>query len=186
MQRVTLTRTLRGIDNEGKAIFDYLLYAQKDTGEEVETTLRSEDTGIIKDLENYVESFVTKEDEFEILKKTVEFMNLSMIGSEEAPGADLPAVDEVVLPPMGNGDLPSLDGIELPPDIELPEDVEVTTDGESPTEAGEVPGEGETLIEGSGEGSELPTDTETPVEGSEVPTDGSETPTDTTNTEGAE
>ena len=148
MQRVTLTRTFRGIDNDGKAIFDFLVYGEKDNGDVVETTLKDENLAIIKDLEKFVETFLTKEDEFEILKNTVEFMNVSMIGSNDATdvdlpssgGADLPPIGDI-LPPSGNGELPSLDGIELPPDIELPIDSEIPTEStENPTDTTNMEG----------------------------------------------
>lgn len=121
MQNVNLTRTLRRVDEEGKAIFDYMVYGVKDNGDVVETVLKHEDTAIIKGLNNLVETFITKEDELEILKKTVEYMSVSKAkevdtGNAELdlpPALELPKTDKVetsTAPDLPNGvDLPELE-----------------------------------------------------------------------------
>lgn len=116
MQRVSLTRTLRRVDEEGKAIFDYLVYAEKDDGSVVDTVLKHENAGIIKELNNLVETFITKEDELEILKKTVEYMSVSKAKEVDTGSAELD------LPPTNdNVDLPNVDGVDLPNGVDLPE-----------------------------------------------------------------
>lgn len=121
MQNVNLTRTLRRVDEEGKAIFDYMVYGVKDNGDVVETVLKHEDTAIIKGLSNLVETFITKEDELEILKKTVEYMSVSRAkevntGNAELdlpPTLELPKTDKAetsATPDLPNGvDLPKLE-----------------------------------------------------------------------------
>lgn len=121
MQNVNLTRTLRRVDEEGKAIFDYMVYGVKDNGDVVDTVLKHEDTAIIKELNNLVETFITKEDELEILKKTVEYMSVSKAkevdtGNAELdlpPALELPKTDKVetsTAPDLPNGvDLPELE-----------------------------------------------------------------------------
>lgn len=118
MQNVNLTRTLRRVDEEGKAIFDYMVYGVKDNGDVVETVLKHEDTAIIKGLNNLVETFITKEDELEILKKTVEYMSVSKAKEVETdnssldlpPTVELPKTDNSVTPELPNGvDLPNLE-----------------------------------------------------------------------------
>ena len=121
MQNVNLTRTLRRVDEEGKAIFDYMVYGIKDNGDIVETVLKYEDTAMIKDLNSLIETFITKEDELEILKKTVEYMSVSKAkevdtGNAELdlpPALELPKTDKVEIstaPDLPNGiDLPELE-----------------------------------------------------------------------------
>lgn len=118
MQNVNLTRTLRRVDEEGKAIFDYIVYGVKDNGDVVDTVLKHEDTAIIKDLNNLIETFITKEDELEILKKTVEYMSVSKAKEVETdnsnldlpPTVELPKTDNSVTPELPNGvDLPNLE-----------------------------------------------------------------------------
>lgn len=121
MQSVRLSKILRRVDEDGKAIFDYIVVGEKDDGSRVETTLRHENTAIIKDLNNLVETFITKEDELEILKKTVEYMSVSKAkevdtGSAELdlpPALELPKTDKVetsTAPDLPNGvDLPELE-----------------------------------------------------------------------------
>lgn len=121
MQSVSLTRTLRRVDKDGKAIFDYMVFGEKDDGSRVDTILKYEDTAIIKDLNNLVETFITKEDELEILKKTVEYMSVSKAkevdtGNAELdlpPALELPKTDKVEIstaPDLPNGiDLPELE-----------------------------------------------------------------------------
>lgn len=121
MQSVSLTRTLRRVDKDGKAIFDYMVFGEKDDGSRVDTILKYEDTAIIKDLNNLVETFITKEDELEILKKTVEYMSVSKAkevdtGNAELdlpPALELPKTDKVetsTAPDLPNGvDLPELE-----------------------------------------------------------------------------
>lgn len=126
MQSVTLTRTFRGIDDEGKAIFDYLVYGEKDNGDKVDTIIRNEDREIVKGVERFIDSFVSKEDEFEILKKNVEYLSLSKIEPEniEDVPLDFPDLNEVDLP--GGIDLP--DGIDLAGGVDFPP--EETEEGE--------------------------------------------------------
>lgn len=121
MQNVRLSKVLRRVDEEGKAIFDYMVVGEKDDGSRVETTLRHEDSAMIKDLNNLVESFITKEDELEILKKTVEYMSVSKakeVDTENAeldlpPSLELPKTDKSetsATPNLPNGvDLPKLE-----------------------------------------------------------------------------
>lgn len=115
MQNVRLSKVLRRVDEEGKAIFDYMVVGEKDDGSRVETTLRHEDSAMIKDLNNLVESFITKEDELEILKKTVEYMSVSKAKEVDTGNAELD------LPP--NLDLPKTDKIETPATPDLPNGV---------------------------------------------------------------
>lgn len=117
MQSVSLTRTLRRVDEEGKAIFDYIVYGEKDDGSRVDTILKHEDTAIIKDLNNLVETFITKEDELEILKKTVEYMSVSKAKEVDTEDTNLD------LPP--NVDLPNTDNSETPPTPDLPNGVDL-------------------------------------------------------------
>ena len=118
MQSVRLSKILRRVDEEGKAIFDYMVVGEKDDGSRVETTLRHENTAMIKDLNNLVETFITKEDELEILKKTVEYMSVSKAKEVETdnsnldlpPTVELPKTDNSVTPELPNGvDLPKLE-----------------------------------------------------------------------------
>ena len=118
MQSVRLSKILRRVDKDGKAIFDYIVVGEKDDVSRVETTLRHEDTAIIKDLNNLVETFITKEDELEILKKTVEYMSVSKAKEVETdnsnldlpPTVELPKTDNSVTPELPNGvDLPNLE-----------------------------------------------------------------------------
>ena len=118
MQSVRLSKILRRVDKDGKAIFDYIVVGEKDDVSRVETTLRHEDTSIIKDLNNLVETFITKEDELEILKKTVEYMSVSKAKEVETdnsnldlpPTVELPKTDNSVTPELPNGvDLPNLE-----------------------------------------------------------------------------
>lgn len=118
MQSVNLTRTLRRVDEEGKAIFDYLVYGEKDDGSRVDTVLKHEDTAIIKDLNNLIETFITKEDELEILKKTVEFMSVSKANEGISKNTETPD-----LPP--NVDLPNTNNTETPPSPDLPNSVDL-------------------------------------------------------------
>lgn len=123
MQDLNLIRILRRVDNDGKAIFDYMLHATKDNGQSVDTVIKHEDYGVLKDLNGIVESFITKEDELEILKKTVEFMSVSKakeVDSENTkldlpPNVDLPNTENPVIP-----DLPNVDNTENPPSPDLP------------------------------------------------------------------
>lgn len=117
MQNVNLTRTLRRVDEEGKAIFDYMVYGVKDNGDVVETVLKHEDTAIIKGLNNLVETFITKEDELEILKKTVEYMSVSKAKEVDTGNAELD------LPPTL--ELPKTDKIETPTAPDLPNGVDL-------------------------------------------------------------
>lgn len=117
MQNVRLSKVLRRVDEEGKAIFDYMVVGEKDDGSRVETTLRHEDSAIIKDLNNLVESFITKEDELEILKKTVEYMSVSKAKEVDTGNAELD------LPP--SLDLPKTDKSETPATPDLPNNVDL-------------------------------------------------------------
>lgn len=117
MQNVNLTRTLRRVDEEGKAIFDYMVYGVKDNGDVVETVLKHEDTAIIKGLNNLVETFITKEDELEILKKTVEYMSVSKAKEVDTGNAELD------LPPTL--ELPKTDKVETPTAPDLPNGVDL-------------------------------------------------------------
>lgn len=117
MQNVNLTRTLRRVDEEGKAIFDYMVYGVKDNGDVVETVLKHEDTAMIKDLNNLVETFITKEDELEILKKTVEYMSVSKAKEVDTGNAELD------LPP--SLELPKTDKVETPATPDLPNGVDL-------------------------------------------------------------
>lgn len=113
MQNVNLTRTLRRVDEEGKAIFDYMVYGIKDNGDIVETVLKYEDTAMIKDLNSLIETFITKEDELEILKKTVEYMSVSKAKEVDTGNAELD------LPPAL--ELPKTDKVETSTAPDLPE-----------------------------------------------------------------
>lgn len=117
MQNVNLTRTLRRVDEEGKAIFDYMVYGVKDNGDVVETVLKHEDTAMIKGLNNLVETFITKEDELEILKKTVEYMSVSKAKEVDTGNAELD------LPPTL--ELPKTDKVETPATPDLPNGVDL-------------------------------------------------------------
>lgn len=117
MQNVRLSKVLRRVDEEGKAIFDYMVVGEKDDGSRVETTLRHEDSAMIKDLNNLVESFITKEDELEILKKTVEYMSVSKAKEVDTGNAELD------LPP--SLDLPKTDKSETPATPDLPNNVDL-------------------------------------------------------------
>lgn len=117
MQNVNLTRTLRRVDEEGKAIFDYMVFGEKDDGSRVDTILKHEDTAIIKDLNNLIETFITKEDELEILKKTVEYMSVSKAKEVDTEDTKLD------LPP--NVDLPNTDNSETPATPDLPNGVDL-------------------------------------------------------------
>lgn len=117
MQSVRLSKILRRVDEEGKAIFDYIVVGEKDDGSRVETTLRHEDSAIIKELNNLVETFITKEDELEILKKTVEYMSVSKSKEVDTGNAKLD------LPP--NLELPKTDKAETPATPDLPNGVDL-------------------------------------------------------------
>ena len=119
MQRVSLTRTLRRVDEEGKAIFDYLVYAEKDDGSVVDTVLKHENAGIIKELNNLVETFITKEDELEILKKTVEYMSVSKAKEVDTGNAELDLPPTLDLPKVDNSETPATP--DLPNGVDLPE-----------------------------------------------------------------
>lgn len=129
MQDLNLIKTLRRVDKDGKAIFDYILHATKDNGQRVETVIKHEDSSILNDLNNIVESFITKEDELEILKKTVEFMSVAKTneGNPEntetpdlPPNVDLPNTETPAVP-----DLPNVNGTETPPTPDLPDNVDL-------------------------------------------------------------
>ena len=122
MQNVRLSKVLRRVDEEGKAIFDYMVVGEKDDGSRVETTLRHEDSAIIKDLNTLVESFITKEDELEILKKTVEYMSVSKAKEVDTGSAELDLPPSIDLPKVENSDKP-LDKPypDLPNNVDLPE-----------------------------------------------------------------
>ena len=119
MQNVNLTRTLRRVDEEGKAIFDYMVYGVKDNGDVVETVLKHEDTAMIKDLNNLVETFITKEDELEILKKTVEYMSVSKAKEVDTGNAELDLPPTLELPKTDNSETPPTQ--DLPNGVDLPE-----------------------------------------------------------------
>lgn len=119
MQRVSLTRTLRRVDEEGKAIFDYLVYGEKDDGNTVDTVLKHENAGIIKELNNLVETFITKEDELEILKKTVEYMSVSKAKEVDTGNAELDLPPTLELPKTDNSETPPTP--DLPNGVDLPE-----------------------------------------------------------------
>ena len=119
MQNVSLTRTLRRVDEEGKAIFDYLVYGEKDDGSRVDTILKHEDTAIIKDLNNLIETFITKEDELEILKKTVEYMSVSKAKEVDTEDTKLDLPPNVDLPNTDNSETPATP--DLPNGVDLPE-----------------------------------------------------------------
>lgn len=115
MQNVNLTRTLRRVDEEGKAIFDYMVYGVKDNGDVVDTVLKHEDSAIIKELNNLVETFITKEDELEILKKTVEYMSVSKSKEVDTENAELDLPPNLELPKTDNSEAPDLpNGVDLP------------------------------------------------------------------------
>lgn len=115
MQNVNLTRTLRRVDEEGKAIFDYMVYGVKDNGDVVETVLKHEDTAMLKEINSLIETFITKEDELEILKKTVEFMSVSKTKEVDTDNAELDLPPTVELPKTDNSVTP-----ELPNNVDLP------------------------------------------------------------------
>lgn len=119
MQNVNLTRTLRRVDEEGKAIFDYMVYGVKDNGDVVDTVLKHEDTAIIKDLNNLIETFITKEDELEILKKTVEYMSVSKSKEVDTGNANLDLPPNLELPKTDNSEAPTTP--DLPNGVDLPE-----------------------------------------------------------------
>ncbi len=119
MQRVSLIRTLRRVDKEGKAIFDYIVNGEKDDGSRVDTILKYEDTAIIKDLNNLVETFITKEDELEILKKTVEYMSVSKAKEVDTGNAELDLPPSLNLPKTDKSETPATPN--LPNNVDLPE-----------------------------------------------------------------
>ena len=119
MQRVSLIRTLRRVDKEGKAIFDYIVNGEKDDGSRVDTILKYEDTAIIKDLNNLVETFITKEDELEILKKTVEYMSVSKAKEVDTGNAELDLPPSLNLPKTDKSETPATPN--LPNGVDLPE-----------------------------------------------------------------
>ncbi|MDU7804138.1 MAG: hypothetical protein E7J62_05785 [Serratia marcescens] len=119
MQNVNLTRTLRRVDEEGKAIFDYMVYGVKDDGSRVDTILKYEDTAIIKDLNNLIETFITKEDELEILKKTVEYMSVSKAKEVDTGNAELDLPPSLNLPKTDKSETPATPN--LPNNVDLPE-----------------------------------------------------------------
>lgn len=119
MQSVRLSKVLRRVDEEGKAIFDYIVVGEKDDGSRVETTLRHEDTAMIKDLNNLVETFITKEDELEILKKTVEYMSVSKAKEVDTGNAELDLPPSLELPKTDNSETPATP--DLPNGVDLPE-----------------------------------------------------------------
>lgn len=119
MQSVRLSKILRRVDEEGKAIFDYMVVGEKDDGSRVETTLRHEDTAIIKDLNNLVETFITKEDELEILKKTVEYMSVSKAKEVDTGNAELDLPPSLELPKTDKAETPTAP--DLPNGVDLPE-----------------------------------------------------------------
>lgn len=100
MQDLNLIRVLRRVDSDGKAIFDYILNATKDNGQRVETEIKHENYGVLKDLNDIVESFITKEDELEILKKTVEYMSVSKAKEVNTGNAELDLPNGVNLPEL--------------------------------------------------------------------------------------
>lgn len=119
MQDLNLIRILRRVDNDGKAIFDYMLHATKDNGQSVDTVIKHEDYGVIKDLNNIVESFITKEDELEILKKTVEFMSVSKAKEVDTGNAELDLPPSLNLPKTDKSETPATPN--LPNNVDLPE-----------------------------------------------------------------
>lgn len=119
MQSVSLTRTLRRVDKDGKAIFDYMVFGEKDDGSRVDTILKYEDTAIIKDLNNLVETFITKEDELEILKKTVEYMSVSKAKEVDTGNAELDLPPALELPKTDKSETPATPN--LPNNVNLPE-----------------------------------------------------------------
>lgn len=129
MQDLNLIRILRRVDNDGKAIFDYMLHATKDNGQSVDTVIKHENYGVLKDLNDIVESFITKEDELEILKKTVEYMSVSKakeVDTEDTkldlpPTLELPKTDKTVNPVIP--DLPNTDKTGTPATPDLPNGV---------------------------------------------------------------
>lgn len=118
MQRVTLTRILRRVDEDGKAIFDYMVVGEKDDGSTVDTVLKHEDTAMIKDLNNLVETFITKEDELEILKKTVEYMSVSKSKEVDTENAELDLPPSLELPKTDKSETPATP--DLPNNVDLP------------------------------------------------------------------
>ena len=119
MQSVRLSKVLRRVDEEGKAIFDYMVVGEKDDGSRVETTLRHEDTAMIKDLNNLVETFITKEDELEILKKTVEYMSVSKAKEVDTGNAELDLPPSLELPKTDKSETSATPN--LPNNVDLPE-----------------------------------------------------------------
>lgn len=119
MQNVRLSKVLRRVDEEGKAIFDYMVVGEKDDGSRVETTLRHEDSAMIKDLNNLVESFITKEDELEILKKTVEYMSVSKAKEVDTGNAELDLPPSLELPKTDKSETPATP--DLSNNVDLPE-----------------------------------------------------------------
>ena len=119
MQSVRLSKVLRRVDEDGKAIFDYMVVGEKDDGSRVETTLRHEDTAMIKDLNNLVETFITKEDELEILKKTVEYMSVSKAKEVDTGNAELDLPPALELPKTDKTETPATP--DLPNGVDLPE-----------------------------------------------------------------
>lgn len=118
MQNVSLTRTLRRVDEEGKAIFDYMVFGEKDDGSRVDTILKHEDTAIIKDLNNLVETFITKEDELKILKKTVEYMSVSKTKEVNTGSAELDLPPTLELPKTDKAETSTTP--DLPNNVNLP------------------------------------------------------------------
>ena len=119
MQSVRLSKILRRVDEDGKAIFDYIVVGEKDDGSRVETTLRHEDTAMIKDLNNLIETFTTKEDELEILKKTVEYMSVSKAKEVDIGNAELDLPPSLNLPKTDKSETPATPN--LPNNVDLPE-----------------------------------------------------------------
>ena len=119
MQSVRLSKILRRVDEDGKAIFDYIVVGEKDDGSRVETTLRHENTAMIKDLNNLVETFITKEDELEILKKTVEYMSVSKAKEVDTGNAELDLPPSLNLPKTDKSETPATPN--LPNNVDLPE-----------------------------------------------------------------
>ena len=119
MQSVRLSKILRRVDEDGKAIFDYIVNGEKDDGSRVDTILKYEDTAIIKDLNNLVETFITKEDELEILKKTVEYMSVSKAKEVDTGNAELDLPPSLNLPKTDKSETPATPN--LPNNVDLPE-----------------------------------------------------------------
>ena len=96
-----------------------MVVGEKDDGSRVETTLRHEDSAMIKDLNNLVESFITKEDELEILKKTVEYMSVSKAKEVDTGNAELDLPPSLELPKTDKAEKPATP--DLPNSVDLPE-----------------------------------------------------------------